>query len=185
MTDDVLTVGPYRWTPADLRALSWAIHRPVAYWIYSVVTPAFTIFGFIGTAIFLQRTVIPQWFGFMPFDGRDDIVALPATLIAVIYLLVVPRLLMRQSAHDQKRHARNLTMTISAKGVTMKSETTQSEAAWAAFERIAVTRKHVFFFITQTQAYIVPKRAFANPEAATAFADTARVWQAEATRDGK
>jgi hypothetical protein len=149
------------------------------------VTPAFTIFGFIGTAIFLQRTVIPQWFGFMPFDGRDDIVALPATLIAVIYLLVVPRLLMRQSAHDQKRHARNLTMTISAKGVTMKSETTQSEAAWAAFERIAVTRKHVFFFITQTQAYIVPKRAFANPEAATAFADTARVWQAEATRDGK
>jgi hypothetical protein len=96
----------------------------------------------------------------------------------VIYLLVLPRVMMSQDARSQRRFARDLMITISAKGVTLTTETAHSEATWAAFDRVAVTRKHIFFFITKTQAYIVPKRAFATPEAAKAFGDAARNWRA-------
>jgi hypothetical protein len=73
MADEALTVGPYQWTPADLRALNWAVRRSPA-WFYCFLTPMFVMAGFIGIAVFIQRIVMPQWFGFMPFEEHDEVI---------------------------------------------------------------------------------------------------------------
>ena len=183
MADESHTVGPYQLGPTDLRALNWAVRRTIGFWLYCTITPAFVMFGFVGAAIFLQRVVIPQWFGFLPFDGRDDFFVLPAFALAAIYLLVLPRFLGQMSAHERKRRARDVTLTISPNGVSTQSETTQSSVTWADIERIAAKRKHIFLFLTRTSAFIVPKRVFAKPEDATAFLEAARSWYATAIKE--
>ncbi len=66
--------------------------------------------------------------------------------------------------------------------IAARTESHAGSTAWHAVEWIVEHREHVFFYISKTEAYILPKRAFADERQYQEFLDTARHYHAEARR---
>jgi hypothetical protein len=59
-------------------------------------------------------------------------------------------------------HLRPIDFALSDAGVEVMSFQGQATIFWAALKRVTTTRTHLFLFVTQGLAYILPRRAFGN-----------------------
>jgi hypothetical protein len=57
----------------------------------------------------------------------------------------------------------------------------ESTQKWTAFQRIVGTPEYVYLYFGRHRAFIVPRRAFASPEAAESFLQKAIDWHRAAT----
>jgi hypothetical protein len=68
------------------------------------------------------------------------------------------------------------TVEISPEAVSRTWETGESLQKWSAFQQIVGTPEFILFYQGQNFAQIIPRRAFASPEAAEAFLQSAQQW---------
>ncbi|MBP7252632.1 MAG: YcxB family protein [Alphaproteobacteria bacterium] len=69
--------------------------------------------------------------------------------------------------------------TLQHDGFTTQTRYTQGSVDWRGVQRLAETKDLMLIYIDTMQAYIIPKRCFASPEAAAAFYQQAQnYWQA-------
>jgi hypothetical protein len=68
-------------------------------------------------------------------------------------------------------------VTLSAKGVTVFSDHRTTTDQWSIIWHIGKTAKHMLFFITTTNAYIIPRRAFRDDKHFEEFIALARQFQ--------
>jgi hypothetical protein len=73
-------------------------------------------------------------------------------------------------------------MTLSAEHLVSAGCSSSLRLAWHALQEIVEHGECVFFFTAETEALILPRRAFADDQLAQAFIDTARRYQEEARR---
>jgi len=55
-----------------------------------------------------------------------------------------------------------------------KTVVSETKRAWSAFDSLDEDANYLYFFISKTHAYVIPKRAFSSLAAAQAFLDKAR-----------
>lgn len=85
------------------------------------------------------------------------------------------------------RHAKMLgrqTLHMGPDGLVVSSQTAQATTPWAEVEQIVVTGGHIFIYIGNSRAYVVPRRAFADQSAGQAFIQLAKQYY-QATNQGK
>jgi hypothetical protein len=63
---------------------------------------------------------------------------------------------------------------IGPEGFAVIGPSHRGQLAWPLLWKIAVTGQHAFFYTSLTQAYIVPRRAFPDPQSFDEFVDLAR-----------
>jgi hypothetical protein len=73
-------------------------------------------------------------------------------------------------------------MVLSAEHLTSTGLSSSVSIAWHAVREIVEHGEYIFFFTAETEALILPKRAFADHRLAQAFLDTARRYHAEGRR---
>ncbi|QLP96877.1 MAG: YcxB family protein [Rhodoblastus sp.] len=71
------------------------------------------------------------------------------------------------------------TLTIDADGLTRAADGVQTRVAWRAIDRVE-ERTHDLLLRTGAEAYVVPRRCFADEDGFDRFADAARAWRAAA-----
>jgi len=64
-------------------------------------------------------------------------------------------------------------LTITPETITDATEISVTTMKWVAVEKIAVDQRHVFFYVTATSAFILPKAALATEEEFEEFVETA------------
>ena len=64
-------------------------------------------------------------------------------------------------------------MGISSEGLHETSPDSQALIRWSGIEHIGVTTDHAFFFVTQKEAHVLPRRAFPDAESFEHFVDLA------------
>jgi hypothetical protein len=65
------------------------------------------------------------------------------------------------------------TLTLSEVGIHNQTQFGESRIIWSAVYRVVENADYIYLFLTAHSAYIVPKRAFPNDEAAKQFFNTA------------
>jgi hypothetical protein len=74
------------------------------------------------------------------------------------------------------------TLTLDSTGLTEVAEGATMSHTWSAIEDVAETGSAVYFYNTPVSAYVVPKRAFATPEAVAAFLQDVESFRGENKR---
>jgi hypothetical protein len=95
------------------------------------------------------------------------------------------KLLERQRVRGLRRNPRffdKRTLALSPEALTASDQSAANTVRWHAVERIIEQPDHAFFYISQVEAFILPKRAFADERQFEEFVDTARRYHAEARR---
>ncbi len=95
------------------------------------------------------------------------------------------RLTVRNSLRAARRNPRVFepkTMTVAQEGLKVSGPSGDSCTRWHALTWIIEHGEHAFFYLTDKQALIVPRRAFADGRQFEDFVDTARRYHAEARR---
>lgn len=54
------------------------------------------------------------------------------------------------------------TLTVSDAGIATESEYDRSELKWTLVQKLARTRRHIFIYVNQNAAVVIPRRAFEN-----------------------
>lgn len=65
-------------------------------------------------------------------------------------------------------------MALGPKWLSEKTEVNETKARWDTIEQVVEDAQYIYIFVSKTNAYIVPKRAFHYPAEAQAFVDTAK-----------
>ncbi len=65
------------------------------------------------------------------------------------------------------------TYGISPEWFSEKTPVNETKVAWVALHTIEEDHAYLYFFLSKTNAHIIPKRAFTNPREAQLFGDTA------------
>lgn len=116
-------------------------------------------------------------------------VLVSSALVSVIWLLISDRLWtnnFRKRIRSLLRESLSRTalgmhrMVLSREGVEGTSETSDVQTKWEGVEKIAEHNSCFYFFTGPANAYIVPKRAFADEQAAQQFLETARHYREQA-----
>ncbi|MHC4179334.1 MAG: YcxB family protein [Planctomycetota bacterium] len=71
-------------------------------------------------------------------------------------------------------------MTITPETITDATEISVTTMKWVAVEKIAVDRRHAYFYVSAASAFTLPKAAFATEEGFQEFIETARRYQRDA-----
>jgi hypothetical protein len=71
-------------------------------------------------------------------------------------------------------------LSISPEGLINEDKRATQIVRWGIVKRIGVTEEHAFFFISDAQAYVLPRRPFASEWEFTGFVETARRYRKEA-----
>jgi hypothetical protein len=74
-------------------------------------------------------------------------------------------------------------LSISPRGITIQTETSEFTVVWAGVWEIAVTPRHALFYTGRDWAFILPDAAFRNRAEFDAYVRTAREY-AETSKDG-
>jgi hypothetical protein len=129
----------------------------------------------------LTRLMVPHMHSFDLFDGLM-VVALVWLLIHVVFShrLAVRRSL--KAVREKPRFFEKKTMTISPEGLSLSGPSGASITRWHAVVWVVEHGEHAFFYLTEREALILPKRAFADARQFEEFVDTARHYHAEARR---
>jgi hypothetical protein len=124
-----------------------------------------------------------------PVDKWAAVLIITAFAIAILLVVVAVRvwvrpyllaLLVKLSLKDPENRKRMLgwrRIVIGPEGLSMRGEGIDSTVKWTAIQRIPVTREHAFLYMTTTNAFIVPRRAFASDADFRDFVATARACQ--------
>ena len=74
----------------------------------------------------------------------------------------------------KKGHDINISLTIGPDWFRYTNQFAELARRWTNFDKIGVTKDHCFFFVSPTNGYIVPRRAFASTDDYNDFVDAAR-----------
>jgi hypothetical protein len=109
--------------------------------------------------------------------------ALFPALFLIIYLIWYPLTIRRNLSRvgqRMKTEGANRrvwgrhTLTLSETELTAESEFEYSRLRWAGVERVDLTETHIFIYDSTTSAHVIPKRCFADLQAAQAFYHAAK-----------
>jgi hypothetical protein len=67
-----------------------------------------------------------------------------------------------------------LTMLVTPDTITLNTAVSKSVTGWDGVERMAITPKHAFIYLSKRTAFVVPARAFQHTEEFQAFVDNLR-----------
>ena len=87
-----------------------------------------------------------------------------------------------KAVRGKPRFFEKKTMTISPEGLGLSGPSGASITRWHAVVWVVEHGAHAFFYLTEREAVILPKRAFADTRQFEEFVDTARHYHAEARR---
>jgi hypothetical protein len=62
-------------------------------------------------------------------------------------------------------------LEIRDEGLVERTDINESLHRWAGFHKIVLTRRHLFIYVTDTNAHVVPRRCFASEPEMLAFRD--------------
>ncbi len=68
----------------------------------------------------------------------------------------------------------NLTMLVTPDTITLNTSISKSMTGWDGVERMAITPKHAFIYLSKRTAFVVPARAFQRVEEFQSFVDKLR-----------
>jgi hypothetical protein len=121
------------------------------------------------------------WFPFGIFEG--------VILVLLVWYLFIyffgDRLSLRLFLRGMRRNPRvfeKKTMKVSPEGLHLSSSSGESITRWHAVAWVIEHGAHAFFYLTEKQALIVPRRAFADERQFEDFVDTARGYHEAARR---
>jgi hypothetical protein len=144
-------------------------------WVWLIVL------GMLLSVWLLLRLMRPLTYSVDVFDGM--------ILVSLVWFLFSylsgPRLTVRRSlkaTRQKPRFFEKKTMTISPEGLGLSGPSGASITRWHAVVWIVEYGAHAFFYMTEREALILPKRAFADARQFAEFVDTARHYHAEARR---
>jgi hypothetical protein len=110
--------------------------------------------------------------------------SLVAGLLAVIGFVLLYRALLRRKARQADRMMIGCLgehqMGISPDGLFESSPNGEGSRRWEAIERVVGMSTGLCFYLGKGFGVIIPRRAFASPEAAATFLRAAQRWHAEA-----
>jgi hypothetical protein len=89
--------------------------------------------------------------------------------VVFAYLLVALALLLGNISKMNKTVLTDNTITLSENVIITESAYARSEIQWTAAQKLVRTRSHIFIYITQHSAFIIPKRAFDSDDACDQF----------------
>jgi hypothetical protein len=143
------------------------------------------LLGIALTVVVLTRLMVPYLHSFDLFDGVF-LVCMGVLLFWFLFsYLFGHRLTVRRSlkaAREKPRFFEKKTMTISPEGLGLNSPSGASITRWHAVVWVIEYGEHAFIYLTEREALVVPKRAFADARQFDEFVDTARRYHAEARR---
>lgn len=115
-----------------------------------------------------------------PGDVWDSIVYFLLFLFIYLSLLrILARIFARGRFSPDGLFLAATQFTLLPDGFTTQTRYTQGRVDWRGVQRLAETKDLLLFYIDTMQAYLIPKRCFFTPEAATAFYQQAQTyWQA-------
>ncbi len=149
----------------------------------------------------LRHTFLPPaiWMGLaLGFElfartGSGHWFAIALAAVSGIWVLTSPLFLQRQirrsvlRMYGQPKNRSVLgrhVLTLSPDGLRDESAHTRSEASWDSVARVARTRDHLFIYLNDVSAHVVPARAFRDREEFERFAETATALAASAGNAG-
>lgn len=184
MTEEQLSVGPFKQTLEDLKALNKSLPRArdgsVAGWIlvFSTITGFVTLFviGINLLLLALHLTGTPQPHGGALFL---EILAGGVAYSLFTFLYWEPGV-MRQTFEAYRWGEGDITVTISPLGVQSTFRKGVSKYPWTEVERIIVSDRHVFLQIAPMIAPTIPANAFASAQEMSRFVACAQEWHAAA-----
>lgn len=100
------------------------------------------------------------------------------TSLLIVYLLQwildhwLVRRTIRQLLADERPDRGQLgrhRLMLDEDGLTENTAVGESRTRWAGVDRVEQSRDYIYIYTSPAAAHVVPKRAFANPEAADAF----------------
>lgn len=115
------------------------------------------------------------------FSGASPISALPWLMFAVVWTVFVPymmrrsmrkRVLQLYSGGRDKGIVGKHTLSLTSSGLTDKTGYGKTETAWRDVLKMIATTQHVFIYVSDTAAHIVPARAFPDEIKFREFRDT-------------
>jgi hypothetical protein len=110
------------------------------------------------------------------------LVFVPGYFLLYFFGKPLRRYLRLRALRRNPRYPQRRTLAISAEALTAGNPWSATTVYWYAIPRIAADAGHAFFYISPTNAIILPGRAFADAEQFAEFMDTARRYHAEARR---
>ena len=90
------------------------------------------------------------------------------------YLLTLQVKLLLKHPANQKLLLGWRRTSLESEGLAISAEASNTMLTWAAFQKIAATRDHGFFYTTPQHAVIVPRRPFVSDEEFREFVALAR-----------
>jgi YcxB-like protein len=148
-------------------------------WVWAI------FLGVVVTVAVLIRLMVPH----IPEPSFFDWVVIALAVYFIVKNLMLTlfgtRLTVRNSLKAARRNPRIFepkTMTVAPEGLKLSSASGDSCTRWHALVWIIEHGEHVFFYLTETQALTVPKRAFADGRQFEDFVNTARRYHAAARR---
>lgn len=140
--------------------------------VYSVLTP----FRRAMRAIFWLLAAAMLAAAFYFAVNGDRFLAIYWACIAVVLVAlraVLEPWIWRRSFVRQHIGEHEMTLTGGDEGFSLKSAVSSGKVAWVAIRRADILPDHIFLWPNDRIGYIVPKRGFATPEEADAFAKLA------------
>jgi len=126
------------------------------------------VIGLAGTLFvnFMRLGSPPAWF-WPAVIGFLSAAIGSAALLAVLHFRARRRAVPRSDGSILGEHV----LDFSQEGVTETCSHHKNESRWSGIIEIRIARNHVFLMTDSCAGYIVPKRAFANPEEERSFLD--------------
>ena len=150
----------YKNTFADVLWLSAYTysHSPVTLGVYSIL---------LGFACFSVYTSVPDS---TPLTAR---ILTTAVIVAVFFAfvllgtagLVVLSLISKANRTILTQH----TITLAETGLIEETEFNRTEQKWNGIPRLVRTRRHIFAYVAQHAAHVIPRRAFSDADSWDSF----------------
>jgi hypothetical protein len=102
---------------------------------------------------------------------------LMALLVMFVFMFLIIFLMVRTNKFKGLLGEHVLTLTDA--GMSTRSPHTESSRKWTGLLKLASTNKHLFLYVNETSAQIVPKRYFASPAEAQSFERV--IWERKRT----
>jgi hypothetical protein len=128
------------------------------------------------------------WFGSLPArEGKWIEAGVLCILLTALFPPILFGILRLQALNWTRNNplmtTRPATLEVTAEGVHSRGEWGEARVAWNSYHEIVGTPEQILLYRGKTFAEIVPRAAFASPEAADAFLHAAQQWHAAATRN--
>jgi hypothetical protein len=156
-------------------------------------TTRFTHARLIFRLFFLAILALLSVQAFVLTPPRRERFQAPIMIAAVVGMWIWFELRGKRRGLAARRRVADLpavTLTLAPAGITTRNDRgAEMWRAWSGIPRMDRTDKHILIFEAAEKsrvvtAHVIPRRAFATPEAADAFHDAAARWLAEAQRGG-